>query len=631
MPDGSQFRFWEAPLQFSRTYYVDGAAARADDNGPGSKERPFRTIYKAGQVLQPSERVVIAGGVYRESIHPARGGTGPDKMISYEAAPGARVIVKGSVVLKDGWEQSQGWYTGPSQSASGKIWQVKLDGALFGGYNPFGMVNVIHDRYWINYKAVNMSPFFRRRGMVFVDGKPLEQVEMYRELIEETRHSLSAYSDVKPEPLFEELGGAKGKWWVEHNGLTLHVRLPGDDRPEQHEIEITTKEQVFAPTSRYLGYIRVKGITFAHAGNGFPVPQRGLVSTNRGHHWIIEDNTMEWANAVALDVGNEDWNASRDGRYGYHVIRNNTIRYAGIEGIAGPLTQDLLVEGNLVEWVGWQNTQRMFESSGIKFHGARGMLFRNNVIRHMRNASAIWLDVYNFNCRLTASVFTDVVSHDTAIHIEGSHEQNQIDNNIIWDVRRSEPGRGGSGIFIQGTDRLIIAQNLLGKIENNCVTSDAVADRLILGRGGTARENRVMNNLFIGCGKAAIEFANEHNRSDGNVYAGMPEGYLRIANPPPQQWLDLPAWREFHGWDRHGAVAAWSGSFDAAALRLTLTGTDVPAKLPIFNGIDVDFFGVPTGGTRMAGPFEALGTGFREKHVDPRPLLPGRTAEGGAR
>lgn len=43
--------------------------------------------------------------------------------------------------------------------------------------------------------------------------------------------------------------------------------------------------------------------------NGFPVPQRGLVSTNRGHHWIIEDNTLLWANGVSLDVGKEDWEA----------------------------------------------------------------------------------------------------------------------------------------------------------------------------------------------------------------------------------------------------------------------------------------------------------------------------------
>jgi hypothetical protein len=53
LPDGADFPMWEKPLHFSRTYYVDGQAKNADDNGPGSKERPFRTINKAAQVLAP--------------------------------------------------------------------------------------------------------------------------------------------------------------------------------------------------------------------------------------------------------------------------------------------------------------------------------------------------------------------------------------------------------------------------------------------------------------------------------------------------------------------------------------------------------------------------------------------------
>ncbi len=90
LPDGTEFPSWEKALHFSKTYYVDGQAKNADDKGPGTKERPFRTINAAAQVMQPGERVVIAEGVYREFIRPARGGTGPDAMISYEAAPGER-------------------------------------------------------------------------------------------------------------------------------------------------------------------------------------------------------------------------------------------------------------------------------------------------------------------------------------------------------------------------------------------------------------------------------------------------------------------------------------------------------------------------------------------------------------
>ena len=108
MPDGTEFPSWERPLQFSKTYYVDGSSSGADDSGPGTKERPFRTIGKAAEVLQPGERVVIGEGVYREVVRPQRGGTGPDQMISYEAAEGANVVVRGSAVVKDGWTQSQG-------------------------------------------------------------------------------------------------------------------------------------------------------------------------------------------------------------------------------------------------------------------------------------------------------------------------------------------------------------------------------------------------------------------------------------------------------------------------------------------------------------------------------------------
>src|SRR5271165_1187547 len=101
LPDGTEFPSWEKALHFSKTYYVDGQAKNADDKGPGSKERPFRTISAAAQALQPGERVVIEEGVYRECIRPARGGTNPDSMISYEAAPGAKVVVKGADVAKD--------------------------------------------------------------------------------------------------------------------------------------------------------------------------------------------------------------------------------------------------------------------------------------------------------------------------------------------------------------------------------------------------------------------------------------------------------------------------------------------------------------------------------------------------
>ena len=136
---------------------------------------------------------------------------------------------------------------------------------------------------------------------------------------------------------------------------------------------------------------------------------------------------------------------------------------------------------------------------------------------------------------------------------------------MIWNVRNAEPGtpgqRGcaGSGMFIHASDRLIIAQNLFGRCDNAGVYPVLREERI---GSGTARENKIYNNIFASCGKAAIVFLNENNEADGNVYVSMPDGYLGFFTPESQQWLDLPAWRESHGWDKNGALGSMQMDFD---------------------------------------------------------------------
>jgi len=222
LPDGTEVQSWEQPLSFSKTYYVDGKAANADDNGPGSKERPFHTVNKAAQVLQPGERVVIAEGVYREWVNPARGGSGPDKMIGYEAAPGAKVVIKGSAVLDKGWKPSDRG-AGRGGATAARAWQIDIGGYLRGAYNPFALVNAPGDRFWMNYKVISMAPYFRRRGMIFVDGKPLEQMDSYNELFATSAQSTNNYEDIRWHPLFDEIGGAGGIVIMSQTGVVFSV------------------------------------------------------------------------------------------------------------------------------------------------------------------------------------------------------------------------------------------------------------------------------------------------------------------------------------------------------------------------------------------------------------------------
>ncbi|MEE9365707.1 MAG: DUF1565 domain-containing protein, partial [Dehalococcoidales bacterium] len=66
------------------------------DSASGSHARPYLTINKAASVAQPGDTVTVHAGTYREWVKPIRGGTDDSKRITYRAAPGEEVFIKGS-------------------------------------------------------------------------------------------------------------------------------------------------------------------------------------------------------------------------------------------------------------------------------------------------------------------------------------------------------------------------------------------------------------------------------------------------------------------------------------------------------------------------------------------------------
>ena len=650
LPDGTEFARWEQPLVFSKTYYVDNTSPNSDDNGPGDKARPFRTINKAAQLLQPGERVVIAAGTYRECVRPARGGSGPTQMISYEAAPGAKVTIKGSEVLKDGWQQetvAAGFRPPGTPAAPGSdvtVWRHDLTSAMFpDAYNPFALPSIMGSWGWLDTKVADIGPYLRRRGLVFADGKPLEPMEQLRELAMPKLPDVPDFT--KPPapqlgmpprrrggPIMQEVGGSpEARFWAETSGTAIYVRL-ASGTPADHQIEITTRQHTFVPAQSGANFIRVKGLTFQHAGNAYPFPQYGMVSLSGGDHWIIEDNTLEWANGAGLVIGMDGYSRGARQAGASQIIRRNTIRYCGIEGIGGMGTTNTLVEDNLIEWCGWADAERGWEAAGAKFHRAKNMLFRRNVVRHMRHANAAWWDVDNVNCRITKNIFADVLTVGAAVHMEMNPGQNSIDNNIIWDVRNAEPGtpgqRGcaGSGIFDNATDKLIIAQNLIGRCDNAGIFAIIRQDRNIK---ITASGNNVANNIFAKC-KSAINFLNTSNQADGNVYVDMPQQFQALfegqpgSDYDPQAWThlkfyDLAAWRGLKGWDKNSVVADAQIAFDPKTLELTISSSKPLPRMPVVDRIQSDMLGKAGGATRVAGPLADL-RGKSSWQVDPRLL-----------
>jgi len=615
LPDGREFISWERTLQFSKTYYVDNRNSRAADSNPGTQELPFLTINKAAQVLQPGERVVIMAGVYREHVDPARGGTGPDRMISYEAAPGADVTVKGSRLVKTGWRPSTSYKLSlaPDERSKLKVYERRLSDLDFEGYNPFGMVSIMHNRVYLMPKPEELWRHLRRRGMVFVDGRRLEQVEQY-----------------------QELAGKDGTFWCEHDGLTIHVRLPGDANPAGRDVELAIQEQVFAPRTRGLAYIRIKGLAFEHAANGFPVPQRGLVSLSRGHHWIIEDCNLRHANGVALDIGAQDWDMEPPATIGHAIIRRCHIDDVGVCGIAGVAVQDTLIESNLIEHVGYQDVELAWETGGIKLHLTKNCLLRANVIRHIVHAEAVWLDYENTNTRVTGNVLGDTLETlRGGIYLEASHDANMIDNNIIWKATEGAgggsynmPGHGGWGITVDGSDETVIAHNLIGLTQDAAIKFRNIESRIVTGRGGTTRRNKVLSNIFFRCGKA-IDLSNLDNTADGNLYSNdwggtrdetqsVGRGLNWVPDAGTTLRLDLAAWQKFFGFDKNGASADMSIEVDLDALVMTCSVSGVIPQLPAAKHFQRDLVGQTAVAVRVAGPLLRLPETPTKIDIDPR-------------
>ena len=586
MPDGRSYEFWETDPVWEKELFVNGSDPAASDDNDGSEGAPLRTISRAAQLATPGTRVRIHAGIYRECVSPAMGGTDPEHMISYEAFGDGEVIISAAERVtvfrpSEGWMLVRGW--GEAQPESLCVWEYDLDPDLFRGYNPFCAVNILHDRLFIEYDKTDMTTYLNRRGCVFCDGKALKQV-----------------------PLYNGMAGEEGTYWVEANGMKVHFRLEGDADPKDHLIEVTVREQCFAPEKEFLNYIRVKGLICEKAATGAPVPQRGAISAHRGHHWIIEDCEVNWSNGVAIDVGNECWHHTHaEGEIiGYSVIRGCRIRDAGVCGIAGMFSERLLIEDNVIEGTGWQKMELSWEAGGIKLHNSVNGLIRRNVFRNTFRADHLWLDCGNENNRITGNLFLNGIEQREAIFIECTRDGiNLIDNNIIWNVEGrfdsakvpQEPGSSGwyklrehdvingYGIYGEGTDRLHITHNLIGKCRHSGYYMKPVGFRMHgMERGGTSRDAKIINNIFYDCGEAAIVFPTRDNTAEGNLYVRMTGGYLRVMYPEPEVCLNLPAWKEFCGFDREGQNAWFDIEMDETEGKVSFHRSEKgPVGLPV--------------------------------------------------
>jgi hypothetical protein len=617
LPDGSEFKTWEVAEKFSATLYVNQAHPNAADSNPGTKERPLKTINRAAQLLRPGERVIVSAGLYRECVHPLRGGTDPEHMITYQAEPGAKVVISGGEIVKTKWVQSEPWVqdnrTEVHKATVEQIWMAHLPSELFSGYNPFEVANFRHvdqESYWYSgLSALFADPkthlFLQVCGLLFQNGKRLEQVTRYTDLFTK-----------------------EGAYWVEPNGVKVHISTFGGVDPNQAEWEATAREQIFAPEAYHLGYIKVKGFTMEYAGNAFPFPHRGAISTMMGHHWVIEDNTVQWVNSVAVDIGDQGEPPSkRPDILGFHIVRGNRLNDIGICGVTGPGPINSLIEDNVFHRNAWHDIELLAECGAIKTHHNINVLMRRNLIFDTLHGTGIYIDSVNSNSRICQNVIVNTSTNngpgpgEGAIYVENALAPVMVDHNFIWG---STPT---NGIYSYQTTKLIVAHNMVG----NCGAA-AIWMLDMPGRGSVSGGNSVLNNIIVNNGWD-IGFYKNRNISDynliGNSHLPKPfrlglaseDGGLTASRKGSRypEHLDLAAWRNRYGYDVHSLEANITAEFNADTLELLWSVYGETCEGEPIEGMEHDFWDRSTTGRPVVpGPFGDVPKKTTRIVVDPR-------------
>lgn len=476
-------------------------ARDGSDGADGTAEAPFRSINQGACIAQPGDTVQVHEGEYREHVDPQSGGLSDTRRIVYEAAPGERVVIKGS-------EQLTGW-----QHSSAGVWTATVPKSLFGSWNPFAEP-VQGD--WVarpRDRSVHL-------GEVYLNGTAGHECRTLDDVHD--RDARSGAVDDWTQTWVAQAEDTSLRWFAdvreEETTITAYF---GQADPNTELVEINVRPTVFYPSEHHLSFVTVRGFEMCHAAAPWAPPtadQPGLIGPNWAKGWIIEDNEIHHAKCSAISLGKERstghnfatirgdkpgyqyqlesvFTALRSGwakeSIGSHTVRGNVIHDCGQNAIVGHLGCAFSkISDNEIYSVGTKRDFYGYEIAGIKFHAAIDTRVEHNRIYDC--SLGIWLDWETQGTRVTRNV---LYNNKRDVFIEVSHGPYLVENNVLASPASLE-------VFSQGGA-------FIGNLIAGTVRSEPVIDR--------ATPYHVPHSTDI-AGYAIIEGADD--RFIGNIFDG---------------------------------------------------------------------------------------------------------------
>ena len=577
-----------------------------NDSNDGSSSKPLRTISAAARVAQPGDLITMHEGVYRERVSPPRGGESDTKRIVYQAAPGEKVEIKGSQVVKS-WVKIQD-----------DVWKATIPNSFFGSFNPYS--DLIHGD-WFNAKGRQ-----HHTGAVYLNGDWLTESATLDNVLRSTSTAPLWFGQVDKE---------NTTIWAQFTGVN----------PNEQRVEINVRQTVFYAERPGMNYITVRGFTMRDAATPWAPPtaeQIGLIGTHWSKGWIIENNVISHSMCSGISLGKygDEWdNTSANTAEGYvktieraltkgwnketighHIVRNNTIsdcEQAGIVGSLGAVFST--VTGNTIHDIHVRQLFSGAEMAGIKFHAAIDVeISRNHVYGTCRG---LWLDWMAQGTRVSANLFHDNQSQD--LFVEVDHGPFLVDNNIFLSPQAllslSQGGAYVHNLIAGGIDSNELDRRLTPFHKAHSTELAGMHDNP---RG----DDRYYNNLFVQRGNLSpYDAARLPVRMDGNVFLNGAKPSRHETDPLFQPEFD-PALKLVEKSDGFYIEMTfdkgWSGERPRKLVTTELLGKAAIPNLPYEQRdgtpirVNADYFGAQRNEANPSpGPFEKFGTGRRTLRV----------------
>ena len=464
------------------------------------------------EISQPGDVITVHEGTYRERINPLRGGQSVQNRIVYQAAPGEKVVIKGSEVIK-GWQKVQN-----------DTWKVAIPNSFFADFNPYS--DLIHGD-WFNPRGRN-----HHTGAVYLNDHWLTEAASLDDAL-------------------KAVGGTP-LWFgqVDTTNTTIWAQF-GQVNPNEAEVEINVRQAVFYPAKPGVNFITVRGFTMMHAATPWAPPtaeQIGLIGTHWSKGWIIENNDVRYSTCVGIALGKhgDQWdNTSQNTAEGYvktielalengwskenighHVVRNNHISHCEQAGVVGSMGAVFsTITGNVIHDIHVRQLFSGAEMAGIKIHAAIDTEISQNHI--YRTCRGIWLDWMAQGARVTRNLLHDNNTRED-LFVEVNHGPFLVDNNLFLSGRSlSDMSQGGAYVHNLFAGRFELRPELRRSTPFHKAHCTEVAGLRNI-QGG---DDRFYNNLIIqpggleGYDKATLPV-----KIEGNVYYNGAKPYLKETN-----------------------------------------------------------------------------------------------------